>query len=111
MTLHRSVLTHKCDKCEKAFVTLEHLTQHVQEYHVDRPYVCSICNKPFSRGEHLIRHLKVHDKDGEEKAEHKCSICEKVFQRYFFFISFQDMFTIVPFFTDLIIWRAILNFI
>ncbi|KAK4879195.1 hypothetical protein RN001_007341 [Aquatica leii] len=81
MTLHRAVLTEKCDKCDKAFSTTEHLTKHVQEHHIDRPYICTLCDKPFSRGEHLMRHLKVHNHSQGPQETHKCSICEKEFTR------------------------------
>ncbi|XP_050307631.1 zinc finger protein 420-like [Anthonomus grandis grandis] len=80
MTLHRSLLNHKCDQCEQSFYTEALLKQHLEQQHVNKPYICTICNKPFSRGEHLIRHLKLHQEVTEE-GQHKCSICEMVFTR------------------------------
>ncbi|KAJ8970681.1 hypothetical protein NQ317_012363 [Molorchus minor] len=50
--------------------------------HINKPYVCTICNKPFSRGEHLIRHLKVHQSSAEKEYTNlKCSICDTTFTR------------------------------
>ncbi|CAH1127829.1 unnamed protein product [Ceutorhynchus assimilis] len=80
MTLHRAVLTHKCDRCDQAFFTEGLLKEHIEQQHINKPYICTTCNKPFSRGEHLIRHLKLHQEVTDE-GEHKCSICESVFQR------------------------------
>lgn len=79
MTLHRAILTFKCDRCDKAFAEAVFLEKHVKEDHINKPYVCTVCDKHFGRGEHLIRHLKLHDEKGENL---KCSICEKVFTRY-----------------------------
>lgn len=79
MILHRAVLIHKCTQCDNAYATEEHLRQHIEEGHVNKPYACTMCNKQFSRGEHLIRHLKTHQNSNEEDL--KCAICEKTFTR------------------------------
>lgn len=65
----------------QAFATEEHLKIHFEGEHINKPYVCTVCNKPFSRGEHLIRHLKVHQSNNEEDENLKCSICDLTFSK------------------------------
>ena len=57
-----------CKLCERAFTREEHLTRHVQSTHNKlKPFVCGICSRPFSRRDLLLRHAKnLHD--GSEKA-------------------------------------------
>ncbi|KAI5950628.1 hypothetical protein CANMA_005288 [Candida margitis] len=57
-----------CKLCQRAFTREEHLTRHVQSTHNKlKPFVCGICTRPFSRRDLLLRHAKnLHD--GSEKA-------------------------------------------
>ncbi|KAI5948678.1 hypothetical protein KGF57_005289 [Candida theae] len=57
-----------CKLCQRAFTREEHLTRHVQSTHNKlKPFVCGICSRPFSRRDLLLRHAKnLHD--GSEKA-------------------------------------------
>lgn len=95
MSLHRNLLTHKCDRCDKAFASEEFLKKHTQEDHIDRAYDCSICKKGFTRGEHLIRHLKIHLNASEKEENLKCSICEKDFNRLLIFICQSNFYKTV----------------
>ncbi|KAJ8960777.1 hypothetical protein NQ318_020071 [Aromia moschata] len=58
----------------------EYLKEHLKEEHVNKPYVCTVCNKPFTRGAYLINHLKVHQT--EEGASLSCSMCEATFSSW-----------------------------
>ncbi|KPM42731.1 hypothetical protein AK830_g3797 [Neonectria ditissima] len=55
----RSVSRHVCH-CGKAFIRKEHLRRH-QATHGERNFVCSICQRSFTRNDLLRRHLTRHD--------------------------------------------------
>jgi len=61
--------------CGRLFKRLEHLKRHVRTHTQERPYVCNICGKKFSRSDNLAqyslmltfancRHRKTHDRTG-----------------------------------------------
>ncbi|KAI5952563.1 hypothetical protein KGF54_003430 [Candida jiufengensis] len=57
-----------CKICQRAFTREEHLTRHVQSTHNKlKPFTCGICSRPFSRRDLLLRHAKNLHK-GSEKA-------------------------------------------
>ena len=75
MVLHRALLVHKCDKCDKSFASEEFLRLHHKENHEKRVYSCSICSQDFDTGETLIQHVKSHD-ECDESLKLTCSVCE-----------------------------------
>src|SRR5579871_3886292 len=61
--------------CGRLFKRLEHLKRHVRTHTQERPYVCNMCGKKFSRSDNLAqyillmelandRHRKTHDRTG-----------------------------------------------
>lgn len=61
--------------CGRLFKRLEHLKRHVRTHTQERPYVCGICAKKFSRSDNLAqyvfckvetnyRHRKTHERNG-----------------------------------------------
>ena len=62
--------------CGRLFKRLEHLKRHVRTHTQERPYICQICGKKFSRSDNLAqyvsisriklinRHRKTHDRTG-----------------------------------------------
>jgi len=49
--------SHSCPipTCGRLFKRLEHLKRHVRTHTQERPYVCSLCNKAFSRSDNLAQ--------------------------------------------------------
>lgn len=45
----------------------------------EKPFACHMCEKAFTRKQHLDRHIKMHT--GELERTYKCHVCEKMFFR------------------------------
>lgn len=55
------VYTCKVPGCGKLFKRSEHLKRHIRSIHTnEKPYVCAICLKQFSRHDNLNQHMRVH---------------------------------------------------
>jgi len=67
--------TFECTLCNKRFTRSNHLVQHSRIHSGDRLYKCHVCNKAFSHSGHLNRHMRVHT--GDKPC--KCSLCNKSF--------------------------------
>ncbi|XP_069703442.1 zinc finger protein 62 homolog isoform X2 [Periplaneta americana] len=67
----------KCDICEKSFVRLDHLQQHIFTHTGARLFECDICEKRFTRHHNLQRHKSTHK--GEKNFT--CHICSKKFSQ------------------------------
>ncbi|CAO1338410.1 unnamed protein product [Diamesa hyperborea] len=67
----------KCDLCNKFFTRKEHLLNHVRQHTGESPHKCMYCNKSFTRKEHMVNHIRQHT--GE--TPFKCSYCPKAFTR------------------------------
>ncbi|KAH8807379.1 hypothetical protein F5884DRAFT_674767 [Xylogone sp. PMI_703] len=50
----------KCNICDRRFSKTEHLKRHERAHTKERPYKCITCNKSFSRSDVLYRHSKGH---------------------------------------------------
>ena len=53
--------SHSCPipTCGRLFKRLEHLKRHVRTHTQERPYVCSLCNKAFSRSDNLAQYVLI----------------------------------------------------
>ncbi|KAL6453082.1 hypothetical protein SBY92_000428 [Candida maltosa Xu316] len=50
---------YNCTLCQRAFTREEHLTRHTLSTHNKlKPFTCGICTRPFSRRDLLLRHAK-----------------------------------------------------
>ena len=53
-----------CTLCQRAFTREEHLTRHTLSTHNKlKPFTCGICSRPFSRRDLLLRHAKIYIKE------------------------------------------------
>ena len=70
---------HKCDKCWKAFTTVERLNQHFLCHGPEesKPFLCPICNKRFMNNSALSCHMKTHS----HKKYYECPLCYLGFDR------------------------------
>ncbi|KAK9869614.1 hypothetical protein WA026_003360 [Henosepilachna vigintioctopunctata] len=75
--LHPGLKVHKCEVCQKGFSRANHLKRHLLSHSVEKPHICEICTKCFNRKDHLTQHLKLHLKSSDEV----CDICFKPFHR------------------------------
>ena len=67
-----------CYLCNKSFSRKEHLTRHLKSVHFkEKPYQCPHCEKRFAEKSNLKRHVRTHT--GEKS--HPCFLCKKSFTR------------------------------
>lgn len=70
---------HRCDICEKFYVSADCLRSHQLDKHVvqDQEFICPVCSKSFK----LSKHLKVHIRDMHEGRQFNCDNCSKSYSR------------------------------
>ncbi|RDW65003.1 hypothetical protein BP6252_10654 [Coleophoma cylindrospora] len=51
----------RCTICERGFTKSEHLARHARSHLKEKPFQCPICQKCFGRQDVLARHKRVHD--------------------------------------------------
>ncbi|KAJ5540171.1 hypothetical protein N7513_008503 [Penicillium frequentans] len=56
-----------CRVCQKGFTKAEHLRRHERCHTGSKPYVCKECRRPFARQDALTRHEKLHQRDMNAK--------------------------------------------
>lgn len=61
--ISRVMKTHECSICNKTFTRAEHLRRHMAIHLNSTPYNCEICKKRFSRSDHMVQHFRVHHPD------------------------------------------------
>ena len=49
---------HKCQFCDRQFLSSNDLKRHIRVHTGDRPFQCHICSKAYTRNDHLRRHIK-----------------------------------------------------
>lgn len=67
----------KCKICDKEYTRQNHLQRHELTHGKRKVHVCKICNKTLTRFEHLKRHLTIHLKE----KPFQCNICNRGFNR------------------------------
>lgn len=67
----------KCKICDKEYTRQNHLARHELTHVKRKIHVCKICNKTLTRFEHLKRHLTIHLKE----KPFACTICNRGFNR------------------------------
>ncbi|KAI7867366.1 STE like transcription factor-domain-containing protein [Spinellus fusiger] len=61
------VFTCPLGSCSRLFKRLEHLKRHMRTHTMERPYICHLCGKRFSRSDNLSQHRKTHQKIHQKK--------------------------------------------
>ena len=60
---HKRSEAHQCPECPKIFWARDYLKTHIRNVHKKhRPHKCDICDKRFLSGRDVVRHKKVHHK-------------------------------------------------
>lgn len=67
----------RCKVCNKEYTRQNHLARHELTHLKRKVHVCKICNKTLTRFEHLKRHLTIHLKE----KPFACTICTRGFNR------------------------------
>ncbi|XP_058825040.1 zinc finger protein 502-like [Topomyia yanbarensis] len=67
--------TKMCMICNKVFTRTDHLTRHLRTHMggAEGLIKCTICNRGFTRKDHMMRHMKIHSKD------FNCEFCDRKF--------------------------------
>ena len=67
---------YECMKCFKKFMSNSDLERHLVSHSHEKPFLCEICNKNFSREQYLMSHaVSVHKFTDESVKKYECEIC------------------------------------
>lgn len=74
--VHRGILPHVCQHCNKRFATIVILEQHIVTHTGERPFKCDHCKASFTQSGSLVYHKQnIHQKI----RPHACQECDKRF--------------------------------
>lgn len=75
-SIHFGIYSHACTKCERGFNSRASLESHLRTHTGERPFVCDLCNKPFSQSSSLNLHKKtIHHRIHL----YTCEVCDRGF--------------------------------
>ena len=70
----KNLVHHKCDECQKVFITSSQFKQHSYEVHkITNPFKCTVCEKSFTTDASMKTHLKTH----KDEKPYVCKECGK----------------------------------
>ena len=75
MLVHTGEKEFQCEVCEKKFSRQEHLKRHMLTHTKVKTHECDICSKKFSLKDHLVQHFRIH----LGKKPYGCAECGKWF--------------------------------
>ncbi|KAI4463056.1 deoxynucleoside kinase [Holotrichia oblita] len=86
--MHTTTKSYSCEKCYQSFKTQSELKYHIRR-HIDKSITCNICLKTYPSFQSLQKHKIVHEllrkrcRNLRHKEQHKCKICNQVFNLYY----------------------------
>ena len=76
MKIHSGERPHKCEDCDKAFISRSALTRHRVKHTGKIGYWCEVCGKGFTRWSSLSTHKLVHT----DERPYQCDECDRAFK-------------------------------
>ena len=78
MKWHLDVKPHKCESCNKSFVTKQKLDEHMNTHTGNAPIKCNDCEETFKRYSNLIQHRNRHHLNLKRKTRDYICHCGEV---------------------------------
>lgn len=81
---HSKILPFVCtfEGCDKAYPVSTELKDHISYYHKgERSYQCDLCEKNYTKKQHLKKHMESHDSTKISERTFGCHLCGKMFYK------------------------------